>query len=99
LGEFSPIGYLFVLGSLLKMKEVRRPNFGGNFFRSKSFVLLLAIHWFGYILGDFFPKTHLVAPSLESIGILRSSKGDEKVKNAKRDRFNKLKKCKTGPVQ
>jgi hypothetical protein len=58
LGEFSPIGQLFSLGSVLKITE--GGHFLATFFHGTGNVLILTNHWLGYILGDFFtnPSGH-----------------------------------------
>jgi hypothetical protein len=53
LGEFSPIGQLFSLGSLLKITQGAQ-ILGLLFSHRKSNVLILAKSAVGNILGDFF---------------------------------------------
>jgi hypothetical protein len=56
LGEFSPIGRLFTLGSSFKITEVAQ-IFGQLFLHGSSYGLHnCAKNVFGYSLGDFFIK-------------------------------------------
>jgi hypothetical protein len=55
LGEFSPIGRLFTLGSFVENYR-RMLKFLATFFLSKRHVLILTKNALGYILGDFFHK-------------------------------------------
>jgi hypothetical protein len=52
--NFSPLGECFLWAVYKKIPE--EPKFWATFFHGKSFVLLLAKHGLGYILGDFFHK-------------------------------------------
>jgi hypothetical protein len=54
LGELSPSGRLFSLGSLLKVTEGAYVNFLAYFFHSINYVLNLTKNGLGYTLGDFF---------------------------------------------
>jgi hypothetical protein len=58
MGEFSPNGRLFPLGSFFHY--CRSPNFWLLVFLRKSYVLTLTKNVLGYILGDFLIPTHLV---------------------------------------
>jgi hypothetical protein len=51
LDDFSPIGRLF------ENFIQKWPKFVGHVFSSKSYVLILANDWLGYILGDFFTNS------------------------------------------
>jgi hypothetical protein len=52
LGEFSPNGQLFTLGSFLK-KIINYPHFCATFFLSIDYYeLILTEKWLGNILGD-----------------------------------------------
>jgi hypothetical protein len=53
LGEFSPIGWLLILGSFLKITEIAQVVVA-TYFRCKSFVLVLRKDGLGNTLGDFF---------------------------------------------
>jgi hypothetical protein len=55
LGEFSPIGQLFTLGSLLKNTKVAQ--FWATFSMEKSYVFILTKIALGYTLGDFFTNS------------------------------------------
>jgi hypothetical protein len=53
LGDFSPIGWLFSLGSFLE-NYCCSPKFLTSFFNGQSYVLILTNNGLGYILGDFY---------------------------------------------
>jgi hypothetical protein len=56
LGEFSPIGRLFSLGSSSKnCKSI--PNILAAIFCGKHYVSILTKNVLGYILGDFFKNS------------------------------------------
>jgi hypothetical protein len=61
LGDFSPLGWLFILGSFLKIIE--EAQIIGLLFFSTRYVLILTKHGLGYILGGFL-LTHLVTLEL-----------------------------------
>jgi hypothetical protein len=52
---FSPIGWLFTLGSFFKKTGVTKVF--GQFFRGTNYVLILADNGLGYILGTFFTNS------------------------------------------
>jgi hypothetical protein len=52
LGEISPNGRSFTLGTFKNITEVAQ-NFGLLFFFSIDYALILTKNWFGYDLGDF----------------------------------------------
>jgi hypothetical protein len=53
LDEFSPVGYLQTLGSVLKSTEVSKTH-GPHFTPGTSYVLILTKKWFGQQFGRFF---------------------------------------------
>jgi hypothetical protein len=55
LGEFSPNGRLFTLGTVMNPK--RSPNFCATFSRSVDYALILPKIGLGYILGVFFTNS------------------------------------------
>jgi hypothetical protein len=58
LGEFSPFGRLFTLGSFLR-NDKGNPNFRATFFLGRSYVLFFYKNRFGYSVV-IFSLTHLV---------------------------------------
>jgi hypothetical protein len=54
LGEFSPVGRLFTLGSVLKITELHSADFWASFSHGTGYVLIFANNHLGYSLGYFF---------------------------------------------
>jgi hypothetical protein len=57
LGEFSPIGRVFSLGSFLFYFTERAQTFWATISHGNSNVLISTKHTLGYILGDFFANS------------------------------------------
>jgi hypothetical protein len=68
LGEFSPVGRLFTLGSFSEIAEVA-PNFRAAIFSGKIYALILTFNGLGYILGDFFSSKTQMVTLLATISI------------------------------
>jgi hypothetical protein len=56
LGEFSPNGRLFTLGSILE-NCLKSPHFCASFYPGMNYVIVLTKIGLGYILGDFYTKS------------------------------------------
>jgi hypothetical protein len=56
LGQVSPIGRLFTLGSYFFIADVHSPQIWSTFFHGKGEALILTKNVLGYILGEFFQK-------------------------------------------